>query len=31
MEIKTQFKEIGVGRYFETKAAKWWMQSFLGS
>jgi len=30
LEVKTQFKAIGHGRNFQTKAMKWWLQSALG-
>ncbi|CAD5209527.1 unnamed protein product [Bursaphelenchus xylophilus] len=29
IELKTQFNQIGVGRYWYQKEMKWWLQSFL--
>ncbi|CAD5206590.1 unnamed protein product [Bursaphelenchus okinawaensis] len=29
VELKTQFKQLGIGRYWYQKEMKWWLQSFL--
>uniref|UniRef100_A0A915EPI0 Decapping nuclease n=1 Tax=Ditylenchus dipsaci TaxID=166011 RepID=A0A915EPI0_9BILA len=31
LEIKTQFNEVGFGHFFDSKAMKWWLQSYLAN
>uniref|UniRef100_A0A914BWB9 Decapping nuclease n=1 Tax=Acrobeloides nanus TaxID=290746 RepID=A0A914BWB9_9BILA len=29
VELKTQFKALGIGRFYDSKTMKWWIQSYL--